>query len=179
MDKTTKSRQLYRLLVERASRLEDGARFPTLREIMSEYNVSQFTAAPALKWMQQNGLIVSYVGRGSFVTRGAVSRKGARILYLRPDWPSHSIEAMERTMTGEALSRGYCCEVVRYPVDADIYRKLPDFESDAVILDPVRFDSFTAEQLHSRREGDFLSLRQRVRCHILSARNRMPWGPRP
>lgn len=147
MDKTTKSRQLYRLLVERASRLEDGARFPTLREIMSEYNVSQFTAAPALKWMQQNGLIVSYVGRGSFVTRGAVSRKGARILYLRPDWPSHSIEAMERTMTGEALSRGYCCEVVRYPVDADIYRKLPDFESDAVILDPVRFDSFTAEQL--------------------------------
>lgn len=114
---------------------------------MSEYRVSQFTAAPALKRMQRNGLIASHVGRGSFVIRGATPKKGARILYLRPDWPSHSIEAMERGMTGEALSRGYCCEVVRYPVDADIYRQLPDFEADAVILDPIRFDSFTAEQL--------------------------------
>ena len=147
MNKTSKSEQLYRLLAERASQLGDGARFPTLREIMSEYRVSQFTAAPALKRMQRNGLIASHVGRGSFVIRGATPKKGARILYLRPDWPSHSIEAMERGMTGEALSRGYCCEVVRYPVDADIYRLLPDFEADAVILDPIRFDSFTAEQL--------------------------------
>ena len=88
MNKTSKSEQLYRLLAERASQLGDGARFPTLREIMSEYRVSQFTAAPALKRMQRNGLIASHVGRGSFVIRGATPKKGARILYLRPDWPS-------------------------------------------------------------------------------------------
>ena len=153
MNKTSKSEQLYRLLAERASQLGDGARFPTLREIMSEYRVSQFTAAPALKRMQRNGLIASHVGRGSFVIRGATPKKGARILYLRPDWPSHSIEAMERGMTGEALSRGYCCEVVRYPVDADIYRQLPDFEADAVILDPIRFDSFTDAPSWSESEA--------------------------
>lgn len=147
MNKTSKSDQLYRLLLERISRLSDGDNFPTLREIMREYRVSQFTAAPALKRLQEKGLIASHVGRGSVVTRTAGRRHGATILYLRPDWPSFSIQAMEEAMTGEAAARGYHCEILRYDIAADIYRQLPGFEADAVILDPIQFDHFTAEQL--------------------------------
>ena len=147
MNKTSKSDQLYRLLLERISRLSDGDNFPTLREIMREYRVSQFTAAPALKRLQEKGLIASHVGRGSVVTRAAGRRHGATILYLRPDWPSFSIQAMEEAMTGEAAARGYHCEILRYDIAADIYRQLPGFEADAVILDPIQFDHFTAEQL--------------------------------
>lgn len=147
MNKTSKSDQLYRLLLERLSRLSDGDNFPTLREIMREYRVSQFTAAPALKRLQEKGLIASHVGRGSVVTRSAGRRHGATILYLRPDWPSFSIQAMEEAMTGEAAARGYHCEILRYDIAADIYRQLPGFEADAVILDPIQFDHFTAEQL--------------------------------
>ena len=84
MNKTSKSDQLYRLLLERISRLSDGDNFPTLREIMREYRVSQFTAAPALKRLQEKGLIASHVGRGSVVTRAAGRRHGATILYPAP-----------------------------------------------------------------------------------------------
>lgn len=40
MEKIRKSDQLYHLLLERLSHLADGETFPTLREIMQEYQVS-------------------------------------------------------------------------------------------------------------------------------------------
>lgn len=147
MNKVKKSDQLYHLLLERLSRLADGDAFPTLREIMQEYQVSQFTAAPALKRLQENGLIQSHVGRGTVVTRRNAPARGGRILYLRPDWPSFSIQAMEDAMVREAEKRDYHCEVLRYDFTEDIYRQIPQLKADAVILDPVRFDHFTTEQL--------------------------------
>ena len=147
MEKIRKSDQLYHLLLERLSHLADGETFPTLREIMQEYQVSQFTAAPALKRLQENGLIRSHVGRGTIVTRQTVASRNCRILYLRPDWPSLSIQAMEEAMREEAEKRKYHCEVLRYEISTDIYRRIPQLEADAVILDPVRFDHFTTEQL--------------------------------
>lgn len=147
MDRIKKSDQLYQLLLERLARLSDGDAFPTLRQIMQEYQVSQFTAAPALKRLQENGLIRSHVGRGTVVTRMTSPARNSRILYLRPDWPSFSIQAMENAMIREAERRNHHCEVLRYDIAADIYRRLPELEADAVILDPVRFDHFTTEQL--------------------------------
>ncbi len=147
MNKPSKSDLLYRLLAERISRLGDGERFPTLREIMKEYQVGQFTAAPALKRLQDDGLLVSYVGRGSFVVRGRKPRKDAKILFLRPDWPSSSLTAMEEAFREAIMAGGYRCEIRRYPADIDIYRALPQYPADAVILSPVQADQFTAEQL--------------------------------
>lgn len=147
MNKPSKSDLLYRLLAERISSLGDGERFPTLREIMKEYQVGQFTAAPALRRLQGDGLLVSHVGRGTFVVRGRKPRKDAKILFLRPDWPSSSLTAMEEAFREAILTAGYRCEIRRYPVNTDIYRALPEYEADAVILSPLQADQFTAEQL--------------------------------
>lgn len=146
MEKNSKQDRLHHLLLERIAFMKDGEKFPTVREIMKEYNVSQFTAAPAVKRLQDDGLIVSQVGRGSFVRKNG-RQKGAKVIYFRPDGDSASLEQMTQYMTAEALKRGYSCEIVRYRFDEDVYALLGKYKADAMIVDPIRFDSFTPEQL--------------------------------
>lgn len=65
-------------LYELIGRSEDGARLPTVRDLMKKHQVSQVTVQDALDRLRREGLLVSQVGRGTFVTRGGAAGRGGR-----------------------------------------------------------------------------------------------------
>jgi len=64
-----KSDRLYLQLRRRIAAMRDGEAFPTVRQLMAEYGVSQSTVTPAINLLKEKGLLEAYVGRGSFVCK--------------------------------------------------------------------------------------------------------------
>ena len=56
-------------LIEMIDEAPDGARLPTVRELMARYGVGQATVQDAFTTLREKGLITSRVGRGSFVVK--------------------------------------------------------------------------------------------------------------
>ncbi|MGQ3213163.1 GntR family transcriptional regulator [Shinella sp.] len=57
-------------LRDQISRLEDGARLPTVRDLMRIHQVSQATVQEALTRLRDEGMLTSQVGRGTYVVKG-------------------------------------------------------------------------------------------------------------
>ncbi|BCH27697.1 hypothetical protein MesoLjLc_75700 [Mesorhizobium sp. L-8-10] len=57
------------------ARLEDGARLPTVRDLMKRHRVSQATVQEAINRLRDEGVVTSQVGRGTYVVKGG---SGAR-----------------------------------------------------------------------------------------------------
>lgn len=60
-------------LYDLIERLDDGARLPTVRDLMKRHQVSQATVQEALERLRREGRLVSQVGRGTYVTRGGAA----------------------------------------------------------------------------------------------------------
>ena len=63
--------------------LDDGARLPTVRDLMRRFSASQNTVQEALRELREAGHLTSQVGRGTFVTKspklgGDAPRRGFR-----------------------------------------------------------------------------------------------------
>ncbi|CAH1649574.1 HTH gntR-type domain-containing protein [Hyphomicrobiales bacterium] len=67
---------VFKTLHDMIERLDDGARLPTVRDLMKKHQVSQATVQEALDRLRGEGLLVSQVGRGTYVTRGGGVRDG-------------------------------------------------------------------------------------------------------
>lgn len=61
--------QLAELLRRRIARGELGARVPSLKSLAQDYEVSHITAEKAVGLLRDEGLVVTVVGRGTFVKR--------------------------------------------------------------------------------------------------------------
>jgi DNA-binding LacI/PurR family transcriptional regulator len=73
------------------SKLSGGSRLPTIREIAAQYGVSQFGAQRAFEALKEEGLIQSFVGRGSFTAGArpvASPSQRARVLIVSHATPS-------------------------------------------------------------------------------------------
>jgi DNA-binding LacI/PurR family transcriptional regulator len=82
--KKSSSDLVLRSLRDLIDGLEDGARLPTVRELMRSFHVSQAAVQRAFGALAAKGLVSSQVGRGTFVTRsggaqGVPERIGARL----------------------------------------------------------------------------------------------------
>lgn len=66
-------------LRDQIARLDDGARLPTVRELMRSHQVSQATVQEALTRLREEGLLTSQVGRGTYVVKDgdAATQDGA------------------------------------------------------------------------------------------------------
>lgn len=60
---------ISKALVDLVETADDGARLPTVRELMTRYSVGQATVQEAFTRLREDGLISSQVGRGSFVVK--------------------------------------------------------------------------------------------------------------
>ena len=144
-----KSDLIYDRLADRISMMADGDPFPSVRELMTEFEASQFSVLPAVKKLQKQGFLKSYIGRGSFVCRRARERQ-AKLVLLTSDWPSYGNAEFDRLFLAEAGRRNHRVRVVHYPFASDVYSMLDEIRgADAILLEPLRIDSFTAEQLRS------------------------------
>lgn len=140
-----KTDQLFRLLHEKLRQLPDGAAFPSVRQLMAEYSVSQATVTATLKRLLDMGLIESRVGSGTVVRQHG--RKDApKILLLANDWPSAGIAAMVSHVCGECARRGLRVEVAFYPHDQDVCARLNEYEADVIIVESLSFDLLSPEQ---------------------------------
>lgn len=74
--RTAAANTVLSALYDLIERSEDGARLPTVRELMKRHQVSQATVQEALDRLRGEGLLVSQVGRGTYVTRGGSAVAG-------------------------------------------------------------------------------------------------------
>jgi len=139
---------LFRKLRAWVGDMPDGAPFPSVRQLMREYGVSQFTVAPAVRKLRTLGLVESYVGRGSFVSRSNRAAR-PRALLLTNDWPSFAIRATADFLRIEAGRHNFDFRMEYYTYDDDVFRLLDDYRTDAVIIDALPNDFLRADQIQA------------------------------
>ncbi|MBP5233909.1 MAG: GntR family transcriptional regulator, partial [Planctomycetes bacterium] len=110
-----KHEKLYAALAARAEALPDGCAFPSARELMAEFGVSQFTVSRAVGKLQAQGLVRSAVGSGTVVCHGRRGR-GKRLALVTPDWRSAAVCEFDAAFVAGAAARGWTVAEVRYPV---------------------------------------------------------------
>ena len=96
-----KSDTLYSELWETLTKLSPGERFPSVREIMKRYGVSQLTVDKAVSKLREDGYLHQVTGKGLFAS-DQVARFSRTILptYMLavPQWPSANIDILEQTV---------------------------------------------------------------------------------
>jgi len=59
--------QILQALREDVSQLTDGTRLPTVRDLAAKHNTTQYSVQQAIQHLKAEGLVSTYVGRGTFV----------------------------------------------------------------------------------------------------------------
>ena len=144
MIRSNKSEELCVRLRQRIATMRDGDPFPTVRQLMAEYNVSQSTVTPAINLLKEKGLLKAYVGRGSFVCKQAVP---PRLLLLQNNWPSIFFSRMAEIIREGAEENGFEFSLERYDYEYDITQSLSNFDADIIVLDGITNDLLTPEQV--------------------------------
>jgi len=146
MHKTTKSTYLLQALKKRIGTMSSGERFPSVRTLMKEYGVSQFSLTPAINRLEEEELIERIVGKGTFVSRDG-NDKLFRLVFMQEDWAIDEFAFHSEIMIRRiAEERRYLYKKVVYQFHDGIYDELPFDHADAIIMAPCRRD-FTAKQL--------------------------------
>ncbi len=80
MVRTASAEVVLQALYELVDKLDDGARLPTVRDLMKRFHVSQSAVQEAFNRLREEGLATSQVGRGSYVIKlaDAATRAGGR-----------------------------------------------------------------------------------------------------
>ena len=132
--------------------LESGSRVPTIRDIASQHGVSVFAVQRAFEALKEEGLIQSFVGRGSFVTGGDMSNtripgisRTASILIVSHSTPSLRGYRVAHALQTELLQAGFRAITVSYSDASELRDLLGDGRYDACVLQPRR--SFLAVEV--------------------------------
>ena len=84
--------------------LDDGARLPTVRELMKNFHVSQAAVQRAFGILAAEGLVSSQVGRGTFVTRSGT---------VRGDSPARAAKTLDSLLILSNASMNQRCALVQ------------------------------------------------------------------
>ena len=71
LNKENKAELLYGRLRDRIETMTEGESFPSVRQLMQEYQVSRFTVDPVLRKLREQGHLESVIGSGTFVRHPA------------------------------------------------------------------------------------------------------------
>ncbi|MDE0209966.1 MAG: substrate-binding domain-containing protein [Boseongicola sp.] len=125
--------------------LEAGSRVPTMRDVASRHHVSVFMVQRAFDVLKEEGLIQSFVGRGSFVTGGDIARssihgraRAARILIVSHSTPSLRGYKVAHSLQTELLQAGCRAITVSYSDAIELGDVLGDGRYDVCVLQPRR-----------------------------------------
>lgn len=129
----SKTDRLTLELRKKIARMGDGDSFPTVRQLIDEYGVSQPVVVAALKKLKEQGFLVSHVGRGTFVCRSRP--ESSRILLLQPDWPAPNITMIIPEIRRAVENLGGEFRYGTYDHRMDALPSFLDCEADLIILD--------------------------------------------
>lgn len=141
---SNKSDRLYLQLRRRIVAMRNGEPFPTVRQLMAEYEVSQSTVTPAINQLKEQGLLEAHVGRGSFVCK---EKTQPRFLLLQNNWPSEVFESIRLAYRDAAGSAGFRFSFDTFDYREDVARKLHRYEADIIVIDGIDNDLLDPEQV--------------------------------
>ncbi len=125
--------------------LEAGSRVPTMRDVASRHEVSVFAVQRAFELLKEEGLIQSFVGRGSFVTGGDIAEsrilgqaRAARVLIVSHSTPSLRGYKIAHSLQTELLQAGCRAVTVSYSDAIELRDVLGDGRYDVCVLQPRR-----------------------------------------
>ncbi len=126
------------------SELPSGSRVPTIRDMAARYSISQFSVQRAFEALKVEGLIQSFVGRGSFIASGDRPRdadgiaRGARILIVAHSTPSFRGAEIASNLHSALLDAGHKPISVSYTEVSDLHDLLGKGGFDICVLQPRR-----------------------------------------
>jgi len=130
-------------LREMALRLPPGSPIPSVRELIKQYSVSQVTVVGALETLKKEGLIVSFVGDGTY-TKGKTaiqeSKTGQTVIELLiHNYPSRFSSMIKDAVANACQWSGISLKINMY----DHLRRMDEIRisgsSDAIIFSPGIF----------------------------------------
>jgi len=140
IETSTKIERVYSELKDRISGLPSGTRFPSIREVMREFSVSQITVDKAMRLLSREGLIVKKPKQGIFTasasSKGSYAKKHTLAVAV-PSYPSSVFEQYLEELTSQVKRIGEVVEVIRYDWRSRIVQTLPKKDIDALILVPT------------------------------------------
>jgi len=142
-----KTERLTLELRKRIALMDDGAPFPTVRQLIREYGVSQPVVVAALARLKELKLLTAHVGRGSFVSKKEIGRK--RILLLQPDWPGESIRAVIPEVRRGVEAAGCEFRHETYDYKLDTPPSFADYRADLIVLDSPTGPQLAPENIES------------------------------
>ncbi len=148
MEVDNKTNRLYRQLRRKIAGMTDGEEFPSVRQLIGEYKVSQVTVTAAMNQLKEKGILESFVGRGTFVCKKDMPVH-PKLVLLQPDWPSASIARTAKLMELYAEKYGFDFMLARRDYHDDLCMCVDDYEADIIVLDSVANDQLNPEQLMS------------------------------
>ncbi len=144
MNLENKSDILYRRLRQRIHGMREGEMFPPIRQLMAEYQVSQATVVIAINQLKEQGLLESFVGRGTFLRQRNSSQP--KFLLLYPYWPSLALTSNAMAILAAAREAGFEAAELVYPHTEDITLKLAELEADIIVIDSISNNTLSHEQ---------------------------------
>lgn len=142
-----KTERLTLELRKRIALMNDGTPFPSVRQLIGEYGVSQPVVVAALARLKELKMLTAHVGRGSFVSKKNAGRK--RILLLQPDWPGESIRAVVPEIRRGVEAAGCEFRHETYDYKLDTPPSFLDYRADLIILDSPTGPQLAPENIES------------------------------
>ncbi len=146
--KTRRADKLVQFLKDRALNMSDGERFPSVRQLMDEYMVSQLTVEKALARLSESGCIYARYRSGYFVNRH--HRSGLIVSLFPQDSFNYNISFTDELVANVAevsAKNGFKHKAVYYKDNADAFAKMKDIKANAIIFRSINSDAITAEQV--------------------------------
>lgn len=140
---TNKYEQVYQDLCQRLAAMPPGNRLPTVRQLMTEYAISQATIDHAVDLLAERGLIVRKPGRGLFSAapeHAAALAKASRVVVAIPEYPSPFADQLVDAVRNALLARGLQCRILRFDRNDRIVRTLPRERIDGLLVLPTNVD---------------------------------------
>lgn len=145
--KQSKADRIYHSMLERLQKMADGDEFPSVRQIMREFEVSQFSVQPVFQRLQDEGFIRSRVGSGSVVNHNKKTSQ-VRLALLTTNWPSYTIFEFVDAFTERAKELNYLVNLINFDYHLDPLTMLGSIrDADLIVCVPNICERFTAEQV--------------------------------
>ena len=146
MEIASKSEVLYQQLCRKIAAMRDGTPFPTVRQLMTEYQVSQATVSPAIALLKERGLLESVPRQGMFVRRNR-SGNAPKILLFHPDWDSPYLRQIQRELEWAAKKHHFNLEIILFDYREDICATLNNYNADLIVIDSITNDQLSPLQI--------------------------------
>ncbi|MBF0280878.1 MAG: hypothetical protein HQM13_24005 [SAR324 cluster bacterium] len=130
---------------EEFKKMPSGSRVPAIREVSKRFSISQFSVQRFFEVLKEEGLIQSFVGRGSYIAgteqntgEPAIRDKAARILIVCHSTPSWRGSEISEALHEKLLQIGHKPITVQYSEVDDLNDLLGKGGFDICILQPRR-----------------------------------------